>query len=76
MGILCSPLPRAATTTDAFNAIAEPRRREIVATLIDGKEHAVGEGVLVLRLPQPAVYDTNSAQRDTPHSDQSYTMDA
>jgi len=48
-------MPRAATTTDVFNAIAEPRRREIIAVLIDGKEHAVGEVVSTLRLPQPAV---------------------
>ena len=48
-------MPRAATTTDVFNAIAEPRRREIIAVLIDGKEHAVGELVSTVRLPQPAV---------------------
>jgi DNA-binding transcriptional ArsR family regulator len=48
-------MPRAATTTDVFNAIAEPRRREIIAVLVDGKEHAVGEVVSILRLPQPAV---------------------
>lgn len=48
-------MPRAATTTDVFNAIAEPRRREIIAVLVDGKEHAVGEVVSTLRLPQPAV---------------------
>jgi DNA-binding transcriptional ArsR family regulator len=48
-------MPRAATTSDVFNAIAEPRRREIIAVLIDGKEHAVGEVVSTLRLPQPAV---------------------
>ena len=48
-------MPRAATTTDVFNAIAEPRRREIIAVLIDGKEHAVGEVVSTLGLPQPAV---------------------
>ena len=48
-------MPRAATTTDVFNAIAEPRRREIIAVLIDGKEHAVGEVVTALRLAQPAV---------------------
>jgi DNA-binding transcriptional ArsR family regulator len=48
-------MPRAATTTDVFNAIAEPRRREIIAVLIDGEEHAVGEVVSTLRLPQPAV---------------------
>jgi DNA-binding transcriptional ArsR family regulator len=48
-------MPRAATTTDVFNAIAEPRRREIIAVLVDGKEHAVGEVVSTLRLPQPAI---------------------
>jgi DNA-binding transcriptional ArsR family regulator len=48
-------MPRAATTADVFNAIAEPRRREIIAVLVDGKEHAVGEVVSTLRLPQPAV---------------------
>lgn len=48
-------MPRAATTTDVFNAIAEPRRREIIAALVDGKEHAVGEVVSTLRLPQPTV---------------------
>ena len=48
-------MPRAATTTDVFNAIAEPRRREIIDALMDGREHAVGEVVAALRLPQPAV---------------------
>lgn len=47
-------VPRAATTTDVFNAIAEPRRREIIDVLVDGKEHAVGEMVEMLRIPQPA----------------------
>ncbi len=48
-------MPRAATTTDAFNAIAEPRRRAIIDILADGRAHAVGEVVRRLRLPQPAV---------------------
>ncbi len=48
-------MPRAATTTDVFNAIAELKRREIIDMLVDGKEHAVGEVVEVLRMPQPAV---------------------
>lgn len=48
-------MPRAATTADVFNAIAEPRRRQIVDFLVDGKEHAVGDVVLRLRIPQPAV---------------------
>ena len=47
-------MARAATTTDVFNAIAEPRRREVIAVLADG-EYAVGEVVLRLRMSQPAV---------------------
>ena len=50
-----SVMPRAATTTDAFNAIAEPRRREILDALMDGRAHPVGEIVRRLRMPQPAV---------------------
>ena len=48
-------MARSATTTDVFNAIAEPRRREVIGVLADGKEYAVGEVVLRLRMPQPAV---------------------
>jgi DNA-binding transcriptional ArsR family regulator len=48
-------MARAATTTDVFNAIAEPRRREIIGMLSDGREHAVGDVVLQLRMAQPAV---------------------
>ena len=48
-------MPRAATTTDVFNAIAEPRRRAIIDVLVDGRVHAVGEVVERLRIPQPAV---------------------
>jgi len=48
-------MPRAATTTDVFNAIAEPRRREIIGVLGDGRAHAVGQVVKTLRIPQPAV---------------------
>jgi DNA-binding transcriptional ArsR family regulator len=48
-------MPRAAPTTDVFNAIAEPRRRELIDLLVDGKEHAVGDMVEALRIPQPAV---------------------
>ena len=48
-------MARAATTTDVFNAIAEPRRREIVDALLDGREHTVGEVVERLRMPQPSV---------------------
>jgi DNA-binding transcriptional ArsR family regulator len=47
-------VPRAATTSDAFNAVAEPRRREILSYLAL-KERAVGEIVASLRLEQPSV---------------------
>jgi len=48
-------MARAATTTDVFNAIAEPRRREVIGVLADGREYSVGEVVVRLRMPQPAV---------------------
>lgn len=47
-------MARAATTTDAFNAVAEPRRREILDVLARG-EHAVGDLVAELGLSQPLV---------------------
>src|SRR5947209_13737074 len=48
-------MARAATTSDVFNAIAEPRRREIVDLLALGAERDVTELVRKLGLPQPAV---------------------
>jgi len=48
-------MARAATTTDVFNAVAEPRRREIIDLLSDGQEWAVNDVVVRLRLAQPAV---------------------
>jgi DNA-binding transcriptional ArsR family regulator len=45
---------RAATTTDAFNAIAEPRRRQILNVLADG-ERPVNDLVRALALAQPQV---------------------
>jgi DNA-binding transcriptional ArsR family regulator len=47
-------VPRAATTSDAFNAIAEPRRREILEFLA-GEERSVGDIVSALDLAQPSV---------------------
>jgi DNA-binding transcriptional ArsR family regulator len=47
-------MARAATTTDAFNAVAEPRRRQILDVL-DGGELPVGEIVVRLGLGQPQV---------------------
>src|SRR5260370_1160644 len=48
-------MARAATTTDVFNAIGEPRRREIIGLLNDGQEWAVNDVVARVKLPQPAV---------------------
>jgi len=48
-------MSRAATTSDVFNAIAEPRRREIIRLLIGGRMRSVNELVDRLELPQPAV---------------------
>src|SRR5687767_13530008 len=45
-------MARAATTTDAFNAVAEPRRREILDVLAGG-ERSVTEIVEQLGLAQP-----------------------
>jgi DNA-binding transcriptional ArsR family regulator len=47
-------MPRAATTTDAFNAVAEPRRRQILDYLALA-ERPVGDIVASLRLEQPSV---------------------
>lgn len=47
-------MPRASTTSDAFNAVAEPRRREILDYLAV-RERSVGEIVVTLRLAQPSV---------------------
>jgi DNA-binding transcriptional ArsR family regulator len=47
-------MARAATTTDAFNAVAEPRRRQILDLLAAG-ELPVGELVTRLGLAQPQV---------------------
>src|SRR5271156_4530855 len=47
-------MARAATTSDAFNAIAEPRRREILNYLAL-EERPVGDIVMTLELEQPSV---------------------
>jgi DNA-binding transcriptional ArsR family regulator len=54
MGMYCSGMARAATTSDAFNAVAEPRRREILLYLAN-EERPVGAIVIALRLGQPSV---------------------
>jgi DNA-binding transcriptional ArsR family regulator len=47
-------MARAATTSDPFNAIAEPRRRDILEYLAP-RERPVGDIVLALGLAQPSV---------------------
>jgi DNA-binding transcriptional ArsR family regulator len=47
-------MARAATTADAFNAVAEPRRRQILDVLAAG-EHPVNDLVARLGLAQPQV---------------------
>ena len=47
-------MARAATTADAFNAVAEPRRRQILDVLASG-ERPVNDLVVQLGLAQPQV---------------------
>jgi DNA-binding transcriptional ArsR family regulator len=47
-------MARATTTSDAFNAVAEPRRREILSYLAL-RERPVGDIVAELRIDQPSV---------------------
>ena len=57
-------MARAATTSDAFNAIAEPRRREILV-LLAAREHSVNEIVAILRVDQPSISKHLRVLRDT-----------
>jgi DNA-binding transcriptional ArsR family regulator len=47
-------MARAATTSDSFNAVAEPRRREILNYLAH-QERAVGDIVVGRKMEQPSV---------------------
>lgn len=47
-------MARASTTSDAFNAVAEPRRRAILVYLAGG-EQPVGAIVAALEMEQPSV---------------------
>ena len=49
-----SVMARAAATADAFNAVAEPRRRQILDALAGG-ERPVNDLVVLLGLAQPLV---------------------
>ena len=46
-------MPRAATTSDPFNAIAEPRRRHILEFIAD-EERSVGDIADAIELDQPS----------------------
>src|SRR6185503_12701006 len=59
-----SSMARAATTSDAFNAVAEPRRRQILLFLAD-REYSVNEIVDGLRVDQPSVSKHLRVLRDT-----------
>ncbi len=45
-------MARSATTSDAFNAVAEPRRRQILTLLAQG-ERSVNDIAAALRVKQP-----------------------
>jgi len=54
IGMYLPAMARAATTADAFNAVAEPRRRQILDVLAGG-ERPVNDLVGALGLTQPQV---------------------
>jgi DNA-binding transcriptional ArsR family regulator len=56
-------MARAATTTDAFNAVAEPRRRQILDLLSRG-ERPVNDVVAMLGMSQPLVSKHLKVLRD------------
>jgi DNA-binding transcriptional ArsR family regulator len=59
-------MARAATTTDAFNAVAEPRRRRILDALARG-ERSVNELVDELGVAQPQVSKHLRVLREVGH---------
>jgi DNA-binding transcriptional ArsR family regulator len=54
ISVYIDSMARAATTADAFNAVAEPRRREILDLLTLG-ERPVNDLVATMGVPQPLV---------------------
>src|SRR6266403_903891 len=52
--VIWEAMARAATTSDAFNAVAEPRRRDILSYLAL-RERPVGDIVAALEMEQPSV---------------------
>ena len=57
-------MARAATTSDVFNAVAEPRRRQIL-TFLARRERPVGDIVESLNLDQPSVSKHLRVLRET-----------
>lgn len=49
-----APMPRATTTSDVFNAVAEPQRR-IILEMLATQERPVGDLVRLLGVAQPSV---------------------
>src|ERR1700758_1385028 len=56
-------MPRASTTSDAFNAVAEPRRRDIL-NFLALQERPVSEIVAALEMEQPSVSKHLRVRRD------------
>src|SRR6201986_3353347 len=48
-------MPPRSHPSDVFHAIAEPRRREVIAILSDGEAYAVQQIVVRMKMAQPAV---------------------
>jgi DNA-binding transcriptional ArsR family regulator len=57
-------MARAATTSDVFNAVAEPRRHEILALLVL-RELAVGDIVSAIGVDQPSISKHLGVLRET-----------
>ena len=51
-------MARACTTLDAFNAVAEPKRRRVLDVLA-GRERPVNDMVELLGWPQPMISETS-----------------
>jgi DNA-binding transcriptional ArsR family regulator len=56
-------MPRAATSSDVFNAIAEARRRDILVYLMP-RERPVGDVVAALGMSQPSISKHLKVLRD------------
>lgn len=75
-------MPRATTTSDVFNALAEARRRDILS-LLAGSERSVGEIAGAIAMRQPSVskhlkvlHDVGLVQRRRDGRQILYSIDA